>query len=269
MPTVDVSGGNIFYQVEGRGEPLLMLRGLGRSSRYWLGFDKMMSQHFKVITLDHRGLGRSTAPLHWNSTIEDLAVDVATVLDHAGIESAHVFGLSLGGMVAMALAAEVPDRCRTLIVANSSSADYIHFRVNPISVAKIALAAAQGKIHEDVKRYVTTSKIDGRIGHEIGEQWGAIMEDEGFPIETIAKQLLASLRFRIRGRLDGRLIPTLILYGNQDQFVPRGNSQHLHRLIPHSNIQVIRGVGHEISVGHEDLLCSLICQFTEKLKQAS
>ena len=266
MPTIKVSGGEIFYEVKGKGEPLVLLRGLGRSSRYWLGFDECMAESFRVVTIDHRGVGRSTVDFFWHNSIEDLAHDVELVLNQVGINSAHIFGLSLGGMVAMALAAESPDRCRSLMVANSSSADYLQFRINPLSIAKLGISTFGGKLHESLKLSVTTDKIDRRIGHLVGQEWDDIRDEEGFPMETILKQIKAALNFHIKGRLDGRVVPTLILYGNQDHFVPKANSKRLHKLIPYSELRLVRGVGHEISIGREDQLRELILRFTNQSK---
>ena len=99
-----------FMKIKDHREPLLMLRGLGRSSWYWLGYDEILAEHFRVITVDHRGIGRSTVPQDWNDSIDDIAGDVIQVLEELQISRVHIFGfLSLGGMVAMSMAISDPD----------------------------------------------------------------------------------------------------------------------------------------------------------------
>ncbi len=264
MPFVSRLHGEIFYDVKGYGEPLVMLRGLGRSSRYWLGYDEYLAQYFRVITIDQRGIGQSTAPLNWLTTIEDMAEDVIDVLNAVGVDAAHVFGLSLGGMIAMAMGAKYPSYCRRLIIANSSSADSSPSRIKITALKQLIKAAIKGNTtHRTLMELVTTKRVEQRIGYEILNRWREIVEEEGIPIETALKQLVSASRFRIKGRIDTTLVPTLILYGNQDQFVPTINSKQLHTIISGSKLKVIRGVGHEITIGQEELLKNIIVGFTE------
>lgn len=259
-----VSGpkGNIYYDLKGQGEPIVMLRGLGRSSRYWLGYDEYLARYFRVITVDYRGIGRSTAPMSWLTTIEDMAGDVKQALDELGISSSHIFGLSLGGMVAMALASKFPNYCKGLIIANASTADSSSSRIALPAVRELARAALTGKsLQKTLMHLVTTERVEGRIGNEILDRWHEIIADEGMPVTTVLKQLLAASRFRIKGRIDAYAIPTLILYGNQDKFVPCANSKKLSRLIEGSELKSIRGVGHEITIGQEELLTKIIKGF--------
>ena len=97
------SGHKIYYETNGQGTPLVALRGLGRSMRHWLGYEKKLAKHFQVITVDARGIGRSAQKPGWMDTVFDLADDVAAVLDDLKITQAHILGVSLGGMVALAI----------------------------------------------------------------------------------------------------------------------------------------------------------------------
>lgn len=261
MPYLETDQGQLYYQVQGKGQPIVILRGLARSSRYWLGFENHLAKFYQVIMLDHRGIGRTTIPMSWNDSIENLAEDLKRILDHLELEKAHIFGLSLGGMIAMAFARVYPERCQTLMVANSSSADSFPLRVNPMTVASIGYKLLSGHFHTGIQEGVTTPQIHEEIGHKIKEEWDAIRSDEGFPLETLVKQLLAAGRFRISKTLDGKKLRTLILYGNQDRFVPKVNSMRLHQLIPGSKLRALCGVGHEISLGKPDLLVNTIREF--------
>ncbi len=112
MPQARSGDSLIYYTERGHGEPLLLLMGLGGSHRSWgEPFLDALGRSFRVIALDHRGTGRSTRG-HGGYTIARLAADAAAVLAGAGIESAHVLGLSLGGMVAQELALGHPNSVR-------------------------------------------------------------------------------------------------------------------------------------------------------------
>ena len=109
-------GSRLYYEVGGRGAPLVLIRGLSRSSAYWFDFRDLLEQHRTVLVLDNRGVGRSSTPRGPWST-EDMADDVADVLRDSGVERADVFGISLGGMVAQHLALRHPHRVKRLMLA--------------------------------------------------------------------------------------------------------------------------------------------------------
>ena len=239
-----------------------MLRGLGRSSRYWLGFDHYLSRYFRVLIMDARGLGQTTRPMGWFDRIEDLAADALEVLDQREVQACHVFGLSLGGMIGMAMAADFPERCLSLCVANSSTADSGVLRVQPATIADLLGKSLTQNSRRELVTALTTTKLSRQVGCKMAEQWEKIEEDEGLPTKVISQQLLAASRFRIKNRIDVNLVPTLILYGNQDRFVPNSNSIALNKLIVGSKLQVIRGAGHEISLAREEQLARILLRFT-------
>jgi 3-oxoadipate enol-lactonase len=265
MAFVEGPAGKIFYSVQGKGEPLLMLRGLGRSSRYWLGFEKEMAKHFKVLLIDMRGLGQSTATMNWDATIEDLAADCLAVLTKAKIKSCHVFGLSLGGMVAMAMAIQAPERLRTLVVSSSSTADYLGFRLNPLALQKLFLARLRGgqSFQETLMTLVVAPTVLRSRRPQIEAAWADIIAQEGFPKSVIVKQVLAAARFRLRKRLSADKLPILFIHGGMDHFVPQWNSMQLHRLLKGSEFRSIKSSGHEIAMGHEKELAKVIRDFAE------
>lgn len=253
--------GQIYYETHGKGEPLLLLRGLGRSSRYWLGFEKQLAKSFKVIQIDLRGLGRTTLPMKWTDSIDVLADDCAVVLDHLKIKKTHIFGLSLGGMVALRLGSLHPQRCRSLVVANSSSADYAGFRIDPVAIKDIVIGKARGRLHEALLAHTVPSSVAKVRGPDILAKWAAIRDEEGLPLDSVAKQIVAAARFTIRGKLTSKTLPTLFVYGTMDAFVPNSNTKKLQRLVPGSELKAIKGASHEIQVGHEAQLVKVLKDF--------
>jgi 3-oxoadipate enol-lactonase len=245
----------------GKGEPLLILRGLGRSSRYWLGFEKQLAKSFKVIQIDLRGLGRTSVPMAWTDSIDDLAEDCVAVLDQLKLKNAHVFGLSLGGMVALRLGSRHPERCRSIVVANASSADYPGFRVDPLAIKDIVIGRIRGKLHEALLARTIPSAVAKVRGPDILQQWAAIRDEEGLPVDSVLKQLVAAARFTIRGRLKEGNVPILFVYGSLDGLVPHYNTRRLHKLVPGSALHEIKGASHEIHVGHESQLLQVLKGF--------
>lgn len=253
--------GSLYYEVQGKGEALLILRGLGRSSRYWLGFDQLLAKSFKVIQVDMRGLGRSKCSMQWSDSVETLADDCLAVLNHLKVKKVHIFGLSLGGMVALSFGARHPSRCKSLIVANSSSADYLGLRMYPRAIQNLLIGQIRGRLQASVLGLTIPTAIAKVRGPEILEAWEKINQSEGMPLETIAKQVLAAGRFRIRGKLDARDLPTLFLNGSLDELVPPRNSHKLQSLVPGSKIKTVKGAGHEIQTGHEQQVQKILSEF--------
>lgn len=111
-------GGRLAYEVRGSGPPLLLVRPLGGSMRSWGRFADDLAERTQVIMFDSRGTGgSSSAP--WRMTTRNMARDARSLLDGLGIERAHVYGISLGGMVASWLAIDAPERVGQLVLAST------------------------------------------------------------------------------------------------------------------------------------------------------
>ena len=120
MPFAENQGAKLYWDEEGQGEPLLLIMGLGYTSCMWHRTRPGLAQHFRTIAFDNRGVGLSSVPPGPYS-IATMASDAAAVLDAAGIASAHVFGVSMGGMIAQEFALQCPARTRSLVLGCTSA----------------------------------------------------------------------------------------------------------------------------------------------------
>jgi 3-oxoadipate enol-lactonase len=123
MPKLHTRDIDIYYKITGKGEPLLFIHGLGASMQSWQMQVPVFSEHYKVITFDLRGHGRSDKPLE-RYDISMFAADTAGLMKSLGIPSAHVVGFSLGGMVGFQLCLDAPDMVKSLVVVNSPVTGY-------------------------------------------------------------------------------------------------------------------------------------------------
>ena len=103
-------GAELHYEIAGKGDPVLLIMGLGMASTAWWRTVPVLAKRLRVITFDNRGAGRSDAP-RGPYTLRQLAADAVAVLDAAGEERAHVYGFSLGGMIAQELALRTSRAC--------------------------------------------------------------------------------------------------------------------------------------------------------------
>jgi 3-oxoadipate enol-lactonase len=116
MPFVENQGAKIYWDQQGSGEPLLLIMGLSYPSYMWHRTRPVLAQSYRTIALDNRGVGQSDVPAGVYP-IALMASDAAAVLDAANVQSAHVFGVSMGGMIAQEFALRYPRRVRSLLAA--------------------------------------------------------------------------------------------------------------------------------------------------------
>lgn len=124
MPTLQSNGIRLYYEVKGAGQPLVLIHGLGSSTRDWEPQVQEFSKDYQVVTFDLRGHGRSDKPAG-PYTIPLFAADTAGLLKALGIASAHVVGISLGGSVAFQLAVDSPALVKTLTIVNSAPGPFM------------------------------------------------------------------------------------------------------------------------------------------------
>jgi pimeloyl-ACP methyl ester carboxylesterase len=120
MPKLDRDGVNIYYEVHGEGPALILTHGYSATSEMWAGQVGPLSKHFKVVTWDMRGHGRSDYPADQSAYSEEATVgDMAALLDAVGAKGAVVGGLSLGGYMSLAFHLAHPERTRALLIIDT------------------------------------------------------------------------------------------------------------------------------------------------------
>jgi 3-oxoadipate enol-lactonase len=123
MPLATINGININYEVEGQGEPLILIMGFQTAHGGWMRQTPFFKRHhYRVITFDNRGVGKSDAPEGPYST-QMMAADTVGLLDYLGVKKAHVIGISLGGMIAQEVAINYPERVSTLVLGGTFACD--------------------------------------------------------------------------------------------------------------------------------------------------
>jgi pimeloyl-ACP methyl ester carboxylesterase len=245
VPHAEVNGQRLHYVRQGAGEPLLLIQGLSGNHLHWGDeFLGLLERDFEIVAYDHRGIGHSNRtgdPF----TIVDLAQDAAALLDSLEIESAHVMGISMGGMVAQELALLHPDRVRTLTLGCTYAGG------EGASLADPQVIQHLGEL------FLTGRKEEGlRAGFEYNVSRHFASDPENFELtKRIAAELPSSLNVMMlqvqavaghdtSGRLGEIAVPTLVMHGTDDQMIPVANARHIAERIPGARLEILEDVGH-------------------------
>lgn len=237
MGRIATARGRIGYLEEGGGSelPIIFLHGVGSDKNVW----RPQLEHFgrtrRAIAFDYPGYGESE---HIESaTRDDFASAIFAAMDALDISSAHVCGLSLGGVIAIAMHAAAPARCASLIIADSFAIHPDGQGIHDRSVAA-SQAMTMRELAEARSGLLLGSAATPELQSEVVDTMASI--DPAAYCLGAAAVWLADQRDR-SAAID---VPTLILVGEEDRITPPGLSEELHKLIPGSKLQRIAKAGH-------------------------
>jgi pimeloyl-ACP methyl ester carboxylesterase len=245
MPSVDAGGTELHYLRSGEGEPLLLIQGMSATHLAWGGkFLSELESSFECIVFDNRGMGLSgRAELPF--TIADLAADTAALLDALELETAHVVGISMGGMIAQELALAHPERIRTLTIGCSYCGGPEGTLMASEDLQLLGTAYASGE-PEQVFRAMWEINLspgfcedDSRFAAfaEMGSQLPA-------PQPVVLQQMRACGAHDTHTRLGQVSLPTMVIHGDADRLLGHGNGREIAAAIPDSRFETLEGAGH-------------------------
>src|SRR5690348_596725 len=246
MPQARIGDVNLHYDVRGNGEPLLMIMGLGASSAAWdPELIEELGKSMRVVTFDNRGTGQSDKP-DAPYSIEMFADDAAGVLDHLKIPRAHIFGVSMGGMIAQEFALRHPGKTQTLTLG-CTTAGGAHSVPPPPESLKILTAPREGVAPEEVIRrgwpLGYTAEYIRAHRDELEAAIPRLLEHPTPPF-AFQRQLEATYTLKTWERLPQIKAPTLVITGAKDVLIPAKNSELLAERIPGAMLHLIPNAGH-------------------------
>jgi 3-oxoadipate enol-lactonase len=234
----------LHWEHAGSGPPVLLITGLGLSGGAWWRTVPVLARDLGVITFDNRGVGRSKAVLHAYTT-EEMADDARAVLDAAGVARAHVYGVSLGGMVAQQLALRHPERVWSLVLgATHAGGPHV---VRPDRDVIAFLRHRLVMRHEDGAWGSVPFNYSDRARREYPER---IAEDiaqrlsHPFPLQAYRAQMWAAALHDCYDRLDRIKVPTLVVHGREDRMIPAENGRRVADRIPNARLLELDRIGH-------------------------
>lgn len=219
----------------------VLVHGLGYSRRAWGPLIDALEGRCSLLLLDNRGIGGSDVP-SGPYTAAQLAGDVLAVLDDAGLETAHLVGTSLGGMVAQEVAIAAPERVDRLVLLASTPGGSAAAPMPEVTQRLLAQAGEMDP-HEALRRLTANAlgpDADPAIVDEIVVLRSATAQD---PAGWQA-QAAAGTTYDSGGRVAEIAAPTLVVHGTDDAVVAPDNATHLAEAIPDARVAWIEGGGH-------------------------
>ena len=263
MPTVHTNSINMYYESRGEGSPLLLLHGLGSCTEDWELQLPAFAGHYRVIVADMRGHGRSDKPPGPYS-VPQMGADVLGLLDALKVESTHVVGLSMGGMVAFQLAVDRPERVRSLVIVNSGPAlvprttgEWLRVQQR-LALARLFPPARSGRF---LSRRLFPKPEQEEMRQQLIERWA----------RNDQKAYLASMRalvgWSVLDRIGGIQQPVLVVSGDRD-YTPVESKREYAARLPNARLVVIEDSGHATPIDQSERFNAVVLEFLLSLDGA-
>ena len=268
MPQLQSNGIKVYYEEQGSGEPLLLIMGFTVSSIGWHWNIPGFAQHFRTIAFDNRGVGRSDKP-DVPYSMAMFADDTVGVLDALGIERAHVFGISMGGMIAQEFTLRYPQRVKTLTLGCtncggpkavlSKDPDVLNMLGNIASVDVQQAALIMTKVA------VTIWFLQKRM--DILLELNQLSAQHPTPKHGMVRQMEAISGHDTYERLPQITVPTLVITGKQDGLVPPENSVTLAQRIPNADLVILSNASHLFNIELPEATVDTVRGFIQRRRE--
>jgi 3-oxoadipate enol-lactonase len=265
MPWTTNGSVRIYWEEEGKGEPLLLIMGLSFSLAMWGELRPFLAQHFRLILFDNRCVGRSDTPRHPFS-IAAMAQDALCVLDAAGVEAAHVLGFSMGGMMAQELACRSPGRVLSLILGCTHVGGLHCVRASPVVLGTLSspLMRPDAKLRAMIPYMYHPNTPRERIEADM-----EVIRAHAPTLRGYLHQIAAIVTWTSWKRLPAFGRPALIVHGDSDLLIPTENARILARRLPNSRLVILPQAGHVFPTDQPQLTRNALFDFLQPYASAA
>ena len=241
MPLVELNGIRINYEVEGQGEPLVMIMGFSATLSGWTTQVPFFRKYYRVVTFDNRGVGKSDKPQGPYST-KMMADDTVRLMDLLGIEKAHIMGASMGGMIAQELAINYPQRVMKLVLACTYACqDEASGGTSQPTAGEMASAVIGLAFNKPLYRFAFG--LLGRI---------QLIFMGASDVVGIAGQGEACRKHNTLERLSSITAPTLVIVGTEDRLINPVSSEVIAGKISNAKLVKVEGGSHAFNFEMKD-----------------
>jgi pimeloyl-ACP methyl ester carboxylesterase len=245
MPKAVLAGTELNYERSGEGEPLLLIQGMSANLLAWgRPFSSLLEESFETISFDNRGMGLSS-PVEEAFSIAEMAADTAALLDALEIESAHVLGISMGGMIAQELALAHPGKLRSLTLGCTYCGGPGSRLMDAADFQTLADAMASGDRNRVIRTMYELNLSPGFRAEE--NRYAAFAEmalARPAARRTIVFQMQAIAAHDTSSRLPELDVPTLVVHGTVDRIIGYPNGPLIASKAPGARLETLEDVGH-------------------------
>ena len=267
MATAKVGDINIYYEVHGEGEPLVLISGYRANSAGWFLHTPTFSKEYRVVIFDNRGTGRSDKP-DIPYTMDMMADDVVGLLDTIGIDAAHICGVSMGGFIAQNLVLRHPQRVISLVLACTHCGGAHRIAADAGVVERVFdLERAQKLTPEENLRVMFPFMCSQQFidnNPDIIDHLAAKNAEYPTPLHGSIRQREAMASHDTYDRLPQLNAPTLVISGDADTIIPVENSKLLTDRIPDTELVILENMGHLFTLEAADEFDKTVLDFMKR-----
>ncbi|MBR1119898.1 pyrimidine utilization protein D [Bradyrhizobium lablabi] len=257
MPFASGTGADIYYESHGQGTPIVLSAGMGGSGLFWTPQLTALAANHTVILYDHVGTGRSS---RCERTITGMADDIVAVMDHAGLDAAHIVGHAIGGIVGLELASHHPQRLRSLVVVNGwGRADPFLRRCFEIRKQILNQSGPKAYVRAQPLFLYPPSWISENIVQLEAEEEKILAHFP--PIATMNQRIDMFLDFDVGKRSAAIRVPTLLASAKDDALVPAYLTHELAKVIPGARVHEVAWGAHAYTVVTPDVFNRTLLEF--------
>jgi len=257
----DSQGVKIGYEVAGDGEPLVLVHGLAYDRAGWGRLPELLAKSFRVLLVDNRGVGESDAP-EGPYAVQQLAADVAAVLDDAGVERTNLFGVSLGGYIAQEFALGYPERVQKLVLVSTAPGGP---RSHPMPAAGLEAFGKYPTMEREAGlRLMVENSLGARGVRDVpglADEIFAYRLGHAPSLAAWQAQAYAGATFDAYDRIGAIATPTLVIQGGADNVVDPRNAELLADLIPNARAVIVPERGHLLVWEDSERVAELVTEF--------
>lgn len=262
MPVISNGGVRLHWEESGQGTPILLIMGHRYSSAMWYPVFEGLGDRYRLIWFDNQGTGQSGA--RTRTSVAEMTSDALAVLDAAGVGSAHVYGVSMGGGIALEFGIRHPERTRSLILG-CTMAKTPDIPPRPkwlISLVYRLSPLLKGLASKAYKGGYGDAAPDDRIARD-----RAMLDKDPFSMTGVIAQSHAIIDYSVTPEAVAAVnIPSLVLHGTQDQAVPYEAGVKLSEMLPNARLVTFQDLGHNYFVGAADRANAEVDRFIQEVE---
>lgn len=262
MPIANANGIEIYYEITGSGPPLTLIMGLGCSARQWQWMLPALAESFKVITFDNRGVGRSSKP-DMEYTMDLFSDDTRALLNALNVTKTHLFGASVGGMIAQKFSLKYPDMVDRLVLG-CTMPSFFHIPPAPNDLQTMQesqVVPFEEGVEKMMQLFLTEQFFEEEPDRVAKLKEVMMIERKEQGQEALYQQLGAAMSHNTVNEVKDIVVPTLIISGTADPMAPVKNARFLAEQIPNSTLVEIPEGYHAFWVERFEEPCDIIKNF--------